>query len=80
MDTISTYEIFFKSGNTVVLNHVNSLSIELNNGTIVSLNISGSEKWDKIIHINLSDITCIVKRDEYPKLDRRRKWWKLWNY
>jgi len=39
-------------------------------GKITELTVGGTKKIDKIEYISLSDISCIVKRQEYTK-----KWW-----
>lgn len=77
MDTLSDYEIFLRNGTSFTLTKVRKINLNPEN-LLSNLQIIGSDTTDALIYIDVGEIACIVKRNEYPKVDRKNKWWKVW--
>ena len=76
MDTLSDYELFLRNGTSFIITQVKELDVEVTNKNVSKLNIIGSDIKDTLVHLNIDQIICIVKRNEYPDSDRQRKWWQ----
>ena len=77
MDTLSDYEIFLRNGASFTLTNVRKIDIDPNN-LRSKLQIIGSDVKDTLLYIDVGEIVCIVKRNEYPRIDRKERWWKRW--
>lgn len=75
MDLLSDYEIFLRNGTSFIITNVRQFDVESVDKSVTSLNIIGSEIKDALVYLDVREIICIVKRNEYPKVDRKRKWW-----
>jgi hypothetical protein len=76
---LSEYEIFFRNGSSFTVRDVRSIEIETNEDrTLKRLNIKGSNAKDKIAYLDISTISCILKRKEYIKEEepvKKKRWW-----
>jgi hypothetical protein len=67
---MSTYEILFKSGASVVLHNVN-ITMSSENREIIELNFKRGVIGDRVPFIDIGEIDAVVKRQ-----DVKRRWWE----
>jgi len=77
----SEYEIFFRNGTSFIVSDVKSIEVEVNEDrTLKKLNIRGSNAKDKITYLDISTISCILKRKEYiekEEVSKKKRWWNM---
>lgn len=69
------YEFFLKDGGSFILDEITSLSVTTSDDrNIEKLSIKGSDIKDKLVYINIKNISCIIKRE--PSKRRFFSWKK----